>query len=156
VVPDGSEPEDRGQKTEDRSQKADNDAVLRPPSSVVRVLLADDHEIVREGLRSLLSDEGDFEVVGEAANGREVVDLAGRLKPDVVIMDISMPLLEGDEATRQIKTHLPHTRVIALSMYDEPERMETMHKAGAERYLLKTAATEELVAAIRGPNGHEN
>ena len=62
-----------------------------------------------------------------------------------------MPLIEGGEATRQIKTHLPHTRVIALSMYDDPEKVETMHRVGAERYLLKTAPTKELVAAIRGP-----
>ena len=88
------------------------------------MLLADDHEIVREGLLSLLSEEHTVEVVGEAANGREAIDLASRLEPDVVIMDVSMPLIEGDEATRQIKAHLPRTRVIALSMYDESEKME--------------------------------
>ncbi len=116
----------------------------------LRVLLADDHEIVREGLISLLSEEHTVEVVGEAANGREAVDLAIRLKPDVVIMDMSMPLIDGDEATRQIKMHLPQTRVIALSMYEEPEKMEAMSRAGAERYVLKTAPSEELLAAIRG------
>ncbi len=116
----------------------------------LRVLLADDHEIVREGLISLLSEDHAVEVVGEAANGREAIDLAGRLEPDVVIMDVSMPLIEGDEATRQIKEHLPKTRVIALSMYDEAEKVETMYRAGAESYVLKTASTEELLAAIRG------
>ena len=114
------------------------------------MLLADDHEIVREGLVSLLSEEPDVEVVGEAANGREAVDLADRLQPDVVIMDVSMPLINGDEATRQIKTHLPETRVIALSMYEEPDTVEKMRRAGAEGYVLKTAPSEELLAAIRG------
>jgi CheY-like chemotaxis protein/two-component sensor histidine kinase len=116
----------------------------------LRVLLADDHEIVREGLRSLLSDEHDVEVVGEAANGREAVDLASQLQPDVIIMDVSMPLIEGDEATRQIKTYLPETRVIAISMYDQAEKIDAMYRAGAEDYVLKTAPTEELLAAIRG------
>jgi PAS domain S-box-containing protein len=115
----------------------------------LRVLLADDHEIVRQGLVLLLSEEQTVEVVGEAANGREAVDLADRLKPDVVIMDVSMPLIDGNEATRQIKAHLPKTRVIALSMYDEPETIKTMYQAGAESYVLKTATSEELIAAIR-------
>ncbi len=119
-------------------------------SGRLRVLLADDHRIVRQGLVALLSEEQTVEIVGEAANGREAVDLADRLEPDVVIMDVSMPLIDGDEATRQIKTHLPKTRVIALSMYDEPETMENMYKAGAESYVLKTASSEELLAALRG------
>jgi CheY-like chemotaxis protein/two-component sensor histidine kinase len=120
----------------------------------LRVLLADDHEIVREGLRSLLSDAHDVEVVGEAANGREAVDLASQLQPDVIIMDMSMPLIEGAEATRQIKAYLPRTRVIALSMYDQSEKVEAMYRAGAENYVLKTAPTEELLAAIRGSRVH--
>ncbi|MCL5280179.1 MAG: PAS domain S-box protein [Planctomycetes bacterium] len=116
----------------------------------LRVLLADDHEITREGLLALLRDEPALQVVGEAANGREVVALAARLEPDVVVMDVSMPLMGGDEATRQIKARRPQTRVIALSMYDEPAMMEQMHQAGAESYVIKTAPTEELLAAIRG------
>ncbi len=119
----------------------------------LRVLLADDHEIVREGLRSLLSDEHDVVVVGEAANGREAVDLASQLRPDVIVMDMSMPLIEGDEATRQIKTYLPETRVIAISMYDQTEKIDAMYRAGAESYVLKTAPSEELLAAIRGKEG---
>jgi PAS domain S-box-containing protein len=128
----------------------------------LRVLLADDHKIVREGLRSLLSDEPDIEIVGEAAHGREAVDLALRLKPDVVIMDVSMPLIDGDIATQRIRSHLPKTRVIALSTYNEPETIEKMYKAGAEGYVLKTASSEELLAAIRGHrqkcrcSGHAN
>ncbi len=117
--------------------------------SCLRVLLADDHRIVREGLRSLLSEEPDVEIVGEAAHGREAVDLALQLQPDVVIMDVSMPLIDGNEATRQIKTHLPKTRVIALSTYNAPETIAKMYQAGAEGYVLKTASSEELLAAIR-------
>jgi len=120
------------------------------PAARLRVLVADDHEIVREGLLSLLAEEHNIEVVGEAANGREAVDLAGRLRPDVVIMDVAMPLIEGDEATRQIKMHLPQTRVIALSMYGDEDSVERMRQAGAEAYVLKTAPSEELLAAIRG------
>jgi signal transduction histidine kinase/ActR/RegA family two-component response regulator len=119
----------------------------RPP---LRVLLADDHRIVREGLRLLLSDEGDIQIVGEAVHGREAVDLALRLEPDVVIMDVSMPLIDGDVATRQIKEHLPQTRVIALSTYNEPGTIAQMYQAGAEGYVLKTASAAELLAAIRG------
>jgi PAS domain S-box-containing protein len=116
----------------------------------LRVLLADDHEIVRQGLVSLLSEETSIEIVGEAANGREAVNLADQLEPDVVIMDVSMPLMDGYEATRQIKASLPQVRVVALSMYNECEAMENMQRAGAEGYVLKTAPLEELVAAIRG------
>ena len=154
MVPDGAESEDTagvGPRAYPASATPDGHEGKEgghggPP---LRVLLADDHEIVREGLRSLLRDEHDIEVVGEAANGREAVDLAGRLKPDVIVMDVSMPLIEGDDATRQIKMYLPRTRVIALSMYDQAEKREAMYRAGAERYILKTAPAEELLAAIR-------
>jgi PAS domain S-box-containing protein len=115
----------------------------------LRVLLADDHEVVREGLALLLNEQEDIEVVGQAANGLEAVDLAQRLRPDVVVMDVAMPLMEGDEATRQIKQDLPRTRVVGLSMFEEPDAVERMHQAGAERYMLKTAPAEELLAAIR-------
>ena len=129
---------------------AEPEAGEAPAESRLRVLLADDHEIVRQGLVSLLSEEHTVEIVGEAANGREAVELADRLHPDVVIMDVSMPLIDGNAATRQIKALRPETRVIALSMYDEPEKMRMMQRAGAESYVLKTAPSEELLAAIRG------
>ncbi len=116
----------------------------------LRVLLADDHEIVRQGLVSLLSEERTVEIVGEATNGREAVNLADQLRPDVVIMDVSMPVMSGDEATRQIKKDWPQTRIIALSMWDESDVREKMYRAGAENYVLKTAPSEELLAAIRG------
>jgi DNA-binding NarL/FixJ family response regulator len=98
----------------------------------------------------LLSEEHNIEIIGEAANGREAVNLADQLEPDVVIMDVSMPLMDGYEATRQIKANRPQIRVVALSMYNEPEAMENMQRAGAEGYVLKTAPFDELLAAIRG------
>ena len=110
----------------------------------------DDHEIVRQGLVSLLIEERSLEIVGEASNGREALNLADQLEPDVVIMDVSMPLMDGYEATRQIKANRPQTRVVALSMYNEPEAIENMQRAGAEGYVLKTAPLDELLAAIRG------
>jgi len=116
----------------------------------LRVLLADDHKVMREGLAALLNEQADMDVVGHAGNGREAVNLACELRPDVVIMDVAMPLMAGDEATRQIKLHMPGTRVIALSMFEEAGVAETIRKAGAERYLLKTAPFEELLTAIRG------
>jgi PAS domain S-box-containing protein len=125
-------------------------AAVRPGERRLRVLLADDHEIVREGLASLLQEEAGIQVVGQAANGREAVDLADRLRPDVVVMDVAMPLINGDEATRQIKMHLPRTRIVALSMYQEANLVERMRRAGADSYVLKTAPAEELLAAIRG------
>ncbi|MCL5282431.1 MAG: response regulator, partial [Planctomycetes bacterium] len=110
-----------------------------PGAPRLRVLLADDHEIVRQGLASLLGEDDAVEIVGEATNGREAVDLADQLRPDVVIMDVSMPVMSGVEATRQIKKELPQTRIIALSMWEESEVREKMHRAGAESYVLKTA-----------------
>jgi PAS domain S-box-containing protein len=140
-------PDSAKQRMED---ERDPSSVLRPPSSVLRVLVADDHEIVRQGLATLLSEQQDIQFVGEAANGREAVDMANRLRPDVVVMDVSMPLMNGDEATRQTKLHLPGTRVIALSMHAEDGMVERMRRAGADSYILKTAPADELLAAIRG------
>ncbi len=149
VVPDGPKVKSREKTTEDFAYVP---AAVTPAfsSGALRVLLVDDHEIVRQGLASLLQEMPEVVVVGEAANGRDAINLANELRPDVVIMDVSMPLMSGDQATRQIKTCLPQTRVIALSMYDEPGKVETMYRAGAESYVLKTAPSEELLAAIRG------
>ncbi len=116
----------------------------------LRVLLVDDHDIVRQGLAALLQEAPDIEVIGEAADGREAINMVSELHPDVVIMDVSMPLMSGDQATRQIKAYLPKIRVIALSMYDEADKKERMYQAGAEGYILKTVSAEELLAAIRG------
>jgi DNA-binding NarL/FixJ family response regulator len=116
---------------------------------MIKIVLADDHQIVRHGLRSLLSAEPDMEVVGEADNGRAVVRLVQEKSPQVVIMDISMPDLNGIEATRQIISDSPGIKVIALSMHSDSIFVLNMFKAGASGYLLKDCALEELVKAVR-------
>jgi DNA-binding NarL/FixJ family response regulator len=115
----------------------------------IRVLLVEDHTVVREGLRALLSAENDLEVVGEVRNGREAVKLIEKLLPDVVIMDIAMPMLNGVEATRQILKLFPATRVLILSAHSEDEYVEQVLAAGAAGYLLKQTAAGILVKAIR-------
>jgi DNA-binding NarL/FixJ family response regulator len=115
----------------------------------IRIMIADDHEIVRNGLRSLIEQELDMEVIAEADNGRNAVRLALELAPDVVIMDIAMPELNGIEATRQIITARPHIKVIALSMHADKRYVMEMLKAGASGYILKDNAYEELARAIR-------
>ena len=158
VVPDDEEGAGEGKQEKGKGEERmvlPSDVPTVVPSSLphnhrLRVLLADDHKIVRECLISLLSEARDVEVVGEAANGREAINQAYRLEPDVIVMDVAMPLINGDDATRQIKRHLPRTRVIALSMYEEADVKTAMHRAGAESYVLKTAPSEELLAAIRG------
>ena len=114
-----------------------------------KVLLADDHKIVREGLRVLLEREEDLEVVAEAENGRDAVRLARELGPDVVVMDIAMPDLNGVEATRQIQRRCPACRVIALSAHSDQRFVSETLEAGAAGYLLKGCTLEELVRGIR-------
>lgn len=114
----------------------------------IRILLADDHKITRDGLRVLLEQQKHMTVVGEAENGRQAVRLALEHKPDVIVMDISMPELNGVEATRQILADLPETKIIALSMYSDKRYVVGMLKAGVSGYLLKNCAFDELVAAI--------
>ena len=115
----------------------------------IKILLADDHRIMRSGLRSLLDKEPDMEVVAEADNGRMTVQLARKLSPDVVIMDITMPDLNGIEATRQILSETPDVKVVALSMHSDEQFVAGMLGAGASGYLLKDCALGELCLAIR-------
>jgi DNA-binding NarL/FixJ family response regulator len=115
----------------------------------ITVLLAEDHQIVREGLRTLLQAESDLEVVGEAASGRQAVDLAGKLHPAVVVMDIAMPLLNGLEATRQILKAAPTTRVLMLSAHSDDAYVEQVIALGAAGYLIKQTAAHILPKAIR-------
>lgn len=115
----------------------------------IRVLIADDHAILREGLRALLRLHDDIEVVGEAADGREAVDLAARLRPDVVLMDIAMPGLGGLEATIELRRVLPDVKVIVLTQYDDREYLRRFLQAGVSGYLLKKTAGSELASAIR-------
>jgi NarL family two-component system response regulator LiaR len=115
----------------------------------IRVLLTDDHAIVRKGVRALLATERDIEVVGEAGNGAEAVAQAGTLCPDVILMDLMMPQLDGIEATRQITAKFPSIRVIVLTSFAADEKVFPAIKAGALGYLLKDSGPEELLRAIR-------
>ena len=114
----------------------------------IRIILADDHKIVRDGLRALIENQAGMKVVAEADNGRETVRLARDLLPDLVIMDIGMPDLNGIDATRQITVELPDVKVIALSMHSDRRFVVQMFRAGASGYLLKDCAFEELARAV--------
>jgi PAS domain S-box-containing protein len=122
----------------------------RKPGGGIRVLLVDDHAVMRQGLAALLGDERGVEVVAQAGNGKEAVRLAQELRPDVVVMDVSMPVMAGDEATRLIKEQLPETRVVGLSMYGESEVSDRMLSAGADACLPKAGPGESLIQAVRG------
>ena len=115
----------------------------------IRVLLADDHTIVRQGLKLILAAQPDFEVVGEAANGREAADLAEKLRPDIVLMDVQMPELNGIEATRRMVAANSRIRVLVLSMHKEALYVREVLKAGARGYILKDAIDTELLSAMR-------
>ena len=115
----------------------------------ITVLLADDHTVLRQGIRALLETQPDMAVVGEATNGREAVELARKLHPAVILMDISMPILNGLEATRQIKKELPECQVVVLTMHENEEYLVNILQAGATGYVLKQAADRELIEAVR-------
>jgi DNA-binding NarL/FixJ family response regulator len=115
----------------------------------ISILLVDDHKIVREGTRQLLEQSNDINVVGEAADGLEAISLAGRLQPDVIVMDVRLPKLNGIEATRSITMSYPKVKVLILSAYDDDSYLFPLMEAGASGYLLKTASGSELTNAIR-------
>jgi two-component system response regulator NreC len=115
----------------------------------IRILLADDHAVVRQGFKMILEAQSDMEIVGEAGNGRQAVELADQLKPDVVVMDVAMPELNGIEATRRIGQSAPHARVVALSMHKDSVYVREVLRAGARGYLLKDSGAGDLVSAVR-------
>lgn len=116
---------------------------------MIRVLIADDHTLVRQGIRLLLETQPDLQVIGEASDGAQVVQLARQLKPDVVLMDIAMPNMDGMEATRELKRFLPDTRVLALTMHEGDDYFFRILSAGAAGYVLKRAAASDLLDAVR-------
>jgi DNA-binding NarL/FixJ family response regulator len=121
----------------------------------IQILLVDDHEIVRYGLRCLIEEQPDMEVVGEAENGLMAIDLARKLKPNVVIMDISMPDMNGFEATRRIRKEIPETKIIVLSMHHKRQFVIDMLKAGVSGYILKTRVHDDLIRAIKAAVAEE-
>jgi len=115
----------------------------------IKVLIVDDHTIVRDGISVLLDIAGDIEVVGEASNGREALEMIGKLMPDVVIMDIAMPIMSGLEATQRIRKEYPNVKVLALTQYDDKEYVFPVIEAGAYGFISKTAASADLASGIR-------
>ena len=115
----------------------------------ITILLVDDHTVVRQGLRALLESEDDMEVVGEAENGRQAVQFVRENAPDVVVMDVAMPLLNGLEATRQVLKTAPSTRVLVLSSYSDDDCVHQLNDAGVSGYLIKQTAADDLIVAIR-------
>ena len=119
----------------------------------LRIVLAEDHTILREGLRALLSADPNFEIIGEAQNGREAVRCVEKLEPDLLLMDLSMPRMSGMDAIREIKKRYPEIKIIALTVHKTEEYLLTTLKAGADGYVLKDATHEELVMAIKNVMG---
>lgn len=126
-----------------------------PESADIRVLIADDHTIMREGLARLLNDIPGIRVVGEAVDGRDAVEQAGRLEPDVALLDLSMPGLHGLEALRQIRRRLPKTRVLILSMHKNEAYVLESFQAGASGYILKDSAAQDVASAIKSVHAGE-
>lgn len=144
------------EKTETGSKKAEGSQQLKKtkPAEVkheekIRVLLVDDHKMVREGLRKVIEEHNDIIVIGEAADGKEAIELTWETSPDVILMDVSMPVMDGIEATRIIKADMPSIRIIGVSLHEENGVIEEMRNAGASAYLTKTEAFESVIATIR-------
>jgi DNA-binding NarL/FixJ family response regulator len=122
---------------------------------MTRILIADDHEVVRSGLRRILEAHPDWEVVAEVADGRDAVRRVAETKPDVAVLDYSLPLLNGIEATRQIRTHTPGTEVLIFTMHDNDALIEDVLMAGARGYLLKSDANRHLIDAVEAVSSHK-
>jgi two-component system, NarL family, nitrate/nitrite response regulator NarL len=116
---------------------------------MIRIMIVDDHQIMRDGLRQMLSGEEDFVIAGEATNGREALDLIRDVSPDVILMDVGMPVMDGIEATARIHTQQPEIRILALTMHNQGSMVQLMLRNGAQGYLLKDTGRVELIEAIR-------
>lgn len=114
----------------------------------IRLIIADDHEVYRDGLKTLLGKTTELQVIGEASNGKELIDVCDALRPDIVLTDIKMPLMDGIEAAAYISSHIPHVKIIALSMFNQDNLILDMLNAGASGYLIKNAAKNEILEAI--------
>lgn len=125
-------------------------------AEVIRVVVADDHELFRRGLELVLADEADIEVVAEAGDGQQAVELAQEHVPDVVVMDVRMPVLSGIEAASQIKEELPHVKILMLTISDEEDDLYEAIKAGAAGYLLKEISIDEIANAVRAVHGGQS
>jgi NarL family two-component system response regulator LiaR len=123
--------------------------------SKITVIIADDHELFRKGTRDLINKEKDIQVIGEVVDGKEAIELVAKLQPNIVLMDIAMPVINGIEATRKIKTNQPSTAVIILTAYDNDQYIVALLEAGAAGYLLKNVSGDELINAIRSVYGGE-
>lgn len=123
--------------------------------TTLRIMIADDHSVVRAGLRSLLESRPDWEVCAEASNGRDAVEKAAKFKPDVAVLDIGMPLLNGVDATRRIRTRCPNTEILILTMHESDDLVQQVVEAGARGYILKDDADRVLVAAIESLRLHK-
>lgn len=118
----------------------------------IKVILVDDHQVIRKGLRFILNDDGDIEVMGEASTGEEAIELVEKLKPDLVIMDLSMPGIDGITAVKKIKENNPNQQVLILTMHEDPVFLEKVLNAGGDGFVLKRAADIELLSAIKAVN----
>jgi len=149
TIPETAIEEVREQQVPEASPALPSSEVDQPLGGALRILLVDDHEVMREGLRTLLKDEPGIEIIGEAADGETALDIIAKEHPEIVLMDVSMPGMGGVEATRRIQNQFSRTAVIALSMYDASDRAEAMVEAGAHVYVQKTASLKTLLSAIQ-------
>jgi two-component system nitrate/nitrite response regulator NarL len=133
--------------SENTEQKLEENSITSNTNTITRVLLVDDHAVVRDGIRARFENHPDFEVVGEAVNGRDAIIKAGELQPGVVLMDISMPVMNGMDAARQIRSDYPDMKVIILTMHEHKEYIQGVIRCGAHGYIVKDVTANEMINA---------